>query len=659
MLIRRLLGLGCANVRQLPGDITSAIQVRHRLLGFLGVMCAVGVTPLSAQTLGQIGTNQPSQSSDATDRQQDRQQQRRQSNDNENNNDRQESLASDRPSISDPNARSDDEGEPNLDTPSQKIKVPAKPSEFERYVKDATGRTIERFGTELLVAAARDFAVPAVSTVPPDYALNVGDEVSIALSGSIEGSANFTIDTSGRVFLPKVGSISLVGVRFRDLKDRIISAVGLQYRGFQVSVGIRKLRGVRVYVTGFANNPGAYTVNSLSTLVNAVLAAGGPNSGGSFRSVKLIRNGVEVSDFDLYELLINGDRSNDALLQNEDVLFIPPAGQQAAVIGSTNKEAIYETRAGETIAQLLKFAGGPNTLADTDRLVIYSLSDKNTVGSREITRDQASRELTKTGDIVQILSRGSLVQPLDRQKVLVRIEGEVNRPGNYHVASNTPMSVVVQMAGGLTPRAFVYGTVFTRASTLVQQRRSFAEAIDQVEAALAGAPLTGDSTVGGGDRVGQIAAARAVLDKLRDAEPDGRLVLSIPYASTELPSDLILENNDHIVVPPRQETVGVFGSVYRPATFRLADDRPLRVRDYIERAGGRTLIADRQNIFVVRASGDVLTRRRGALSARVQPGDVVFVPVKTQSSSIFAKIRDISAIIFQLGIGAAALAAIR
>lgn len=546
-----------------------------------------------------------------------------------------------------------------LDLDSLRLRQPAIPGEFETWAKQVTGRDLKRFGNDLLLPGARDFAVPATSTIPPDYALNIGDTVSIALTGSVEGSVDVEIDRDGNIFLPNVGTVSLVGVRYRDLQDRIAVAVGRKYRGYEVSVSIKRLRGVRVYVTGFANHPGAYSVNSLSTLVNAVLQAGGPSAGGSFRAIKLYRNGREVADFDLYELLRRGNRSRDPLLENEDVLFIPALGKQVAVIGSVNEEAIYETKPGESVADLVALAGGPTNVADLSRVILYRLSDQDTVGSRQIDRAIAAGLATEGGDIIQLLPQGTLARPLEKQQAIVRIEGEVNRPGNYYVPPNTPLDQVVQMAGGLTARAYVYGTRFSRESVRAQQRTSFLEAIDQMELTLAAAPINGDRLIDASERQTQLAAVRTFLDQVRRKEPDGRVVIDLSPTDRALPGSLLLENNDRIVIPPRVDTIGVFGAVYRPASFLLSSGKKDRVKDYLDRAGGPIRGGDRGNIFVVRANGSVLTKRRGALAARVLPGDAVFVPVRTQSSSLLAKIRDVTQIIFQLGIGAAALAAIR
>lgn len=541
-------------------------------------------------------------------------------------------------------------------TANPRLKAPPPPNEFERYIENAIGRSLPRFGTDLLLPSNRDYAVPATATVPADYVLNVGDTVTISLTGSTEGSVDRQIDTDGRIFLPKIGAIRLAGVRYGDLKDVVAVAVGRQYRGYDVTVGIRQLRGIRVYVTGFANNPGAYTVNSLSTMVNAVLAAGGPSAGGSFRSVKLYRHGRLVNDFDLYDLIRRGDRSNDAILQNEDTLVIPPVGEQVAVAGSVNDEAIYEAKAGETLRDVLAYAGGPNNLADTSRVMLYRLSDLDRTGGREISAAEENTFPVRGGDLLQVLSEGTLQRSIARQSVMVRIEGEVNKPGNYFVPANTTLGEVMAKAGGISPRGYVYGTKVERASVRRQQREAFGEAIQQLEISLAAAPLNSNTALDAGERASQLAGARAVLDRLRDAQPDGRVVLDLPPSATTLPDGLVLENNDRIVIPARATTVGVFGAVYRPASFLFNDAKPPRVKEYVQRAGGPLRAADKGGIFVVRANGSVLSKRNGAMNARVLPGDVIFVPVKTQSTSIWARVQQITGVIAQLGFSAAALA---
>jgi hypothetical protein len=147
-----------------------------------------------------------------------------------------------------------------------------------------------------------------------------------------------------------------------------------------------------------------------------------------------------------------------------------------------------------------------------------------------------------------------------------------------------------------------------------------------------------------------------VLDRERQPLPDGRVVMKIDTAATSLPDDVLLENNETIYVPVRSSTVGIFGAVYRPASFLIDEHRrPLKVKDYVYKAGGPIRAADQSGIFVVRANGDVLSRKRGAMNAYVYPGDVIFVPVKTQSSSFWTKLRELSTTLFQVGVGTAAV----
>ncbi len=550
------------------------------------------------------------------------------------------------------------DGSGNVDQPL--VKRPPEPGEFERYVERVLGRKLPRFGSSLVIPSQRDFSAPATATVPPDYIVQPGDRIIIALSGSMEGSVARTVDNNGDIFLPGIGSVKVAGTRHADLRSTLAAAIGTQFRGFTVSVNIADLRGIRVYVTGLANNPGAYTISSLSTLANAVFQAGGPSSGGSWRTVKVHRNGQEIGEFDLYQLMRGGNRVKDVQLQNEDVLFIPPAGPQVAVFGSVQEEAIYEAKSGESVADMLAAAGGPNTVADRDRLIVYHTAQGAKPGPTEYAIADASALKVQPGDIIQLLSAGTLAQPIDRQSVLVRVEGEVANPGIYYFPPNTPFAEVIAKAGGMTSQAFVYGTRFTRQSVKFQQMESYREALHQMEVILEAAPLTSSSSVSDGLRNAQIAGARGVIEKLRDVQPDGRVVLGIGPDGGRLPDTLSLENNDAIYVPPRPSTVGVFGAVYRPASFLVgqAGRQPLRVRDYIEQAGGSIRIADVSGTILIRANGEVLSAKRGALHERVLPGDTIFVPVKTQSGSFWSKFKDITQTLFQLGLSAATVVAV-
>ena len=353
---------------------------------------------------------------------------------------------------------------------------------------------------------------PPSTTIPPDYRLNPGDEISVGLTGSVNATdLRLTIDSQGRVFIPQVGSVNLAGVRYGDLQSVLSSQIARQYRNFTVSVAIGRLRGITVYVTGFAATPGSYTVSSLSTIVNAVLAAGGPSTGGSFRSIQLRRGGKLISDFDLYDLLLRGDKSGDRILQNGDVLYIAPVGPQAAVIGSVNNEAIFEAAPGETVADLLLEAGGINTVADETRALLLDPLKDTPTGWEELSPAEARTRKVPRAAIIRVLSGVGLVRPRERQSVLVTISGEVSAPGRYYLPANTRMADAIARAGGLTRDAYPYAAVFTRESVKLQQRVSYERALRDVETALVVPPLTSALTPPGSQQE-RVLAARSIVD---------------------------------------------------------------------------------------------------------------------------------------------------
>ncbi|MEO7026931.1 MAG: SLBB domain-containing protein [Caulobacteraceae bacterium] len=533
---------------------------------------------------------------------------------------------------------------------------PPPPSEFEAFVAKTLGRSLHRFGASLVTGASKGFAVPPTTTIPPDYILNPGDELVIGVTGSVEAVLRLVIDPEGRIFVPRIGAINVAGARYGDLAEALARRFSEQYKQARLSVSIGHLHGMTIYVTGYAVSPGAYTVSSLSTMVDAVLAAGGPAAGGSFRDIELRRNGQIITDLDLYDLLLRGDKTHDAVLRNDDVLNIAPVGPELAVTGSVNAEAIYEAKPGETLADVIRFAGGLNSLADDTRLIVARLGDLDLTGSRKLTFAQARTFPAERGDIVRVLSLGDIARPMERQAILATIDGEVDHPGRFYLQPGATLGDLLARAGGLTSGAFVFGANFARESVRAQQQVSYDTALDDLSLDAVASPL--QSLNGTADKAAssqaRLQAVLAVVDRLKQRKPDGRIVLDLPYGASTLPADLSLENFDTINIPAAPKTVGVFGAVYQPGSFLIAGAR--RIDDYLKLAGGPKRIADKGTIFVVRANGAVISitqthdlRRQLAL-----PGDVIFVPVRT-SPTAFEKLRDISTVVYQLGVGAATL----
>jgi protein involved in polysaccharide export with SLBB domain len=538
-------------------------------------------------------------------------------------------------------------------------------SEFERYVQRAVGEEVEvqRFGMELLNARVGTPGEGS-SQIPGDYIVSVGDELVVNLWGAVEADLRLVVDRSGRITIPRVGPVMVAGLRYAELNTAIDQRVSQVFKNYRLSTSLGRLRSIRVYVTGFTLKPGAYAVSSLSTIVNALIQAGGPSPAGSLRHIELRRGGKLVSQFDLYELLLRGDKAADRVLQADDVVHIGPVGQQVALIGSVNRPGIFELKPSETIDDLLQMGAGFSAVADRSRLAVESLDTRNDVRITEFKLPQQMRASLKSGDLVRAFNATDALLPQHRQNKRVRVEGEVQRPGEYILPPQSSLMDAVRAAGGLTPGAFVYGAEFNRESVRITQQIQYERALRDLETEFARIQvtqkaLTADEANAQGARV---QSSNRLIDRLRAVKPTGRIVLQTAPNAVSLP-ELAVEDGDRLVVPARPTTVGVFGSVFNGGSFVFRPDAS--VEDMLRLAGGPTRGADTSSTFVIRANGSVVSAKQqstgwlslssGFSTLPALPGDTVFVPEDLTRTTFSQEAKEWTQILYQFGLGAAAL----
>ncbi len=500
--------------------------------------------------------------------------------------------------------------------------------------------------------------------VPPDYLISPGDEIVLSIWGSVDAELRLFVDRSGRITVPRVGSIMVSGVRYADLPGAISQRVAQTFKNFQLSVSLGQLRGVRVYVTGFVVRPGAYTVNALSSIANAVVRAGGPSGSGSFRDIQLRRGNGLVSTLDFYDLLLKGDRSSDKLVQADDVIHVGPIGAQVGVIGSVNRSAIFELKPGETMADALRMAGGFAAVADTTRMALERIDERATVRVVQVETAHASETKLRSGDVLRAFNAVTLSTSIERQNKRVRVEGEVLRPGDYVLPAQSTIADALRAAGGLSMGAYVFGTEFTRESVRVTQQENFERALRNLENDIALASST--QRVTNADEAAALSGRRAatteLINRLRTIKPTGRVVLQMPPNSRELPN-LMLEDGDRLFVPPIPSSVGVFGSVFNSGSFLLESGRSLS--DYLNLAGGPKRGADAGSTFVLRANGTVVSNlqdtswgSRGLQGSFERmpalPGDTLFVPEELDKTTFVQHAKDWTQILAQFALGVAA-----
>lgn len=526
---------------------------------------------------------------------------------------------------------------------------------------------IRRFGAELMTRVDDPGSVDYSPQVPPDYLIKSGDEIVVTLWGSVDADVRVVVDRSGRINIPRVGPVLVAGVRYAELPDVLRRRVGQVFRNFDLSVSLGQLRGVRVYVTGFVGRPGAYSVSSLSSILSSLLRASGPSAAGSFRDITLLRGRQVVARYDLYDFLLRGDRSADALVQPEDVIHVGAVGSQVAVIGSVNRPAIFELKPGETVQDVLNMAGGFTAVADRSRLAVERLQQRSGERIAEMQLPQGARQTLSHGDVLRAFSAVDAQLSIQQQNKRVRVEGEVARPGEYVLPPNSSVEDALRVAGGLSPSAYVFGTEFSRESVRRTQQENYERALRDMETEFARSSAT-QRTSNADEAAAQAARSASIsrlVERLRAVKPTGRVVLQMDPGSSTLP-DLALEDGDRLYIPPRGTSVGVFGSVFNAGSYLWNDGRS--ISDYLRLAGGPTRGADRGSAFVVRANGSVVSAlqdsgwfggSRSLDSLRAEAGDTIFVPEEQNKTTLIQSVKDWTQILYQFGLGAAALQTIR
>ena len=298
-------------------------------------------------------------------------------------------------------------------------------TEFQQMVEATTGRRLPIFGANLFGGVPSTFAPVTDVPVSPNYVLGPGDEINVQLTGQINQQLRFAVNRSGAIAIPGVGTVQVTGLPFGQLNDFLSAQLGKLYRNFTLSTNLGSLRTIQVFVVGEARRPGSYSISSLSTLTNAVFASGGPLPQGSLRDIQVKRNGVTIDHFDLYDLLLHGDKTHDIALVSGDVIFIPFVGPQVAVVGSVDAPAIFELKGETTVCQSVQFAGGETAVAAGSSVRLERVFEHAQRSLEDVSTDRCNVDLLRNGDIVSVTS------VIDRFRDAVTLRGNVANPGRY------------------------------------------------------------------------------------------------------------------------------------------------------------------------------------------------------------------------------------
>lgn len=311
------------------------------------------------------------------------------------------------------------------------------PSLYDMYMQAAPQpRQLQRFGEAFFLnSPAANQLIPMDLPVGPNYVVGPGDVLTVNMWGGVSGRLERTVDRTGRIVLPEAGPVAVSGQTLGSVQELVEHTLRTQYRDESADVSLTLLRSVRVYVVGDVQKPGAYDVSSLSTPLNAELAAGGPTSIGSLRVIEHWRDGKLLQTLDVYNLLLHGVSSDVKPIENGDTVKIPSVGSQVAVEGMVRRPAIYELNGEKSLADVLSLAGGILPTATLDHIEVDRLveHEKRTMVNINIAdnsdpakvEQQLAAFKIQNGDRIDVFPIAAYTQDA------VYLEGHVLRPGKY------------------------------------------------------------------------------------------------------------------------------------------------------------------------------------------------------------------------------------
>jgi len=293
---------------------------------------------------------------------------------------------------------------------------------------------------------------------PKNYQLGIGDEIVINIWGAAQNNYILEIDKTGAIRIPNVGPIHVNGTNIDKASAIIKSRLSRIYAGMNeranspykifAEINIAKVRTIQVNIIGEVKVPGTYSLSGLSSMLNALYAAGGPTKSGSFRKIKLIRNGSEVSFFDIYKYLIEGSQQGNEILQDQDLIIIPPFISRIDVTGAVKRPGTFEMLPEENFEDLLKYTSGFKSDAYKKQFLLERIEgDRRVV--KELLFTNATREKLQDGDKLSVKTI------IDKYKNRIEIKGAVYRPGAYQYSEKLTLKELIEKAAGFTKSAFL------------------------------------------------------------------------------------------------------------------------------------------------------------------------------------------------------------
>ena len=465
---------------------------------------------------------------------------------------------------------------------------------------------------------------PAASS---NYILDVDDLVSIQYLGDSQDSFEIRIDRAGNIVLPEIGILKIAGLSVSQANTQLNQSLNRVLINTSAVLTLKEIRDINVLVTGFVENPGIYVLSGYSNILYVLNSAGGISANGSYRNIVVKRKGKIVHELDLYDIFVGGDTLSNISLRSGDSVVVEASNNFIPLMGAVNRQAIYEFKDGESVDDIISFAGGISLDVNQDNKfllirqdgdVIKFIEENLNIGSN-INLFRNDRLFIKFNDYKKDSMFLSEKEDFINNPVVVT--GAVKFPGEYYIDQNQTLSELISEFGGFRDDAYIFGAaLFNEDAANLEKEfnsRLYNDAIKSV------------ANVGSVARTDNLGSLSSLLSEFSEIEPKGRIVTEFSIDKLQVDEELnyILSPGDKIHVPYYKKIVYVFGEVLNPGTQVFVSD--MRVEDYIKKSGGFNDYADKSSVIIVHPNGEsekvalkLFTNNKSNLYA----GSVIYVP---------------------------------
>ncbi|HVS92097.1 MAG TPA: SLBB domain-containing protein [Mucilaginibacter sp.] len=405
------------------------------------------------------------------------------------------------------------------------------------------------FGADLFRTQNLTFEPNLNIATPVNYTIGPNDQLNINVYGRSVANWKLTVSPEGNINIPSVGLVNVAGKTIEQATDLIKRRLAANNyainNGTSVQVSLGNIRSIKVIMVGEVIKPGTYTLPSLATVFNALYSAGGPSDNGSFRQIEIIRDNRVIRKMDIYDFLLKGDQKDNIRLQDQDIIRVPTYKVRVEMAGEVKRPALYEVLPGETLQDVIRFAGGFSDQAYTELIKVTQIYN-NEKRLTDVSSDDFKNYIPLRGD------KYVVDHILDRYENRVIIAGAVFRPGQFELSKGMTLSQLIKKAGGIKEDAFT---------------------------------------------------GRGNIIRLRPDNSKEQLSFNVLDALNTPSADIPLKREDSVVISSlfdlhAKYKVTIKGEVRKPGEFLFADS--MSVADLIIRAGGFTEGASPKRVEISR-----------------------------------------------------------